>query len=444
MRTTEEIEAQLYRVLPPDLELEAGTRLNAVVFGGATGLAEAEATVEQLMEQATIGGGEDIWLKMQADDLAVQYTADQTDEQLRVALRNIQDKVTPVAIVSGVNALLATVTDSQAYLVDRMDGTSATVEEAAAQEAACMWEWNAFWLYLPELPPAEAPGAVEEAAAEGDWPESWLRASLYDVLEAEVDRLRAAGIRVFYLQYVPAGTEDGTPARYPTDSYDVLVWRLNGLDPEGLGNSGTAGSAGDLVLVAPGETFGVGPGLFDDCILTGEAPASSDYLFGAAAVPLPPDGALTFSLWFKPALGAQGLLLQHYRAISEFYGGSQEDSPPGLFIDAGGTVLLSWLDGEVGAGASFEFSPVPETWNFLAVVVTSSEVQLYLNGVLVDTAPFHGEFDWALLPGWYLLGNDTGNWSAPPSTCLEEVRIATTARGADWVDAVYQAGTGQP
>lgn len=192
----------LYKLLPEDLRGEEGSRLHALWSGLAAPLAQAKAWITSLFEQALIGTGSDIWLTLHAKGLGVERLQDETDAQLRIRMRNTQDRVTPSAIATAISKLLSTVSELGAYVIDRNDGPGFGLEVDALEQGAWFWEWNAFLLYLPSLEPAEAPSGMEAGALEEEWFELMREHVIYTLIRAETVRCRAAGIRVFYVLYV--------------------------------------------------------------------------------------------------------------------------------------------------------------------------------------------------------------------------------------------------
>lgn len=187
----------LYKLLPEDLRGEEGTRLYALWSGLAAPLAQAKAWTTALFEQAVIETGMGMWLTLHGKGLGVDRLQDETDAQLRIRMRNTQDRVTPPAILKHVNDLLSTVTEEQAVMLERPQ--SFVWEESGIDEWPVWWLWNAFVLGLPALPVAENGWAMEEGAMEGAWLEGSKRNGFYTVLETAVRASRAAGITVFYL-----------------------------------------------------------------------------------------------------------------------------------------------------------------------------------------------------------------------------------------------------
>lgn len=203
-RTAEQLLARLYELLPEDLESSEGEARDAHLFGLATALAQADATVEAMIDQAKVDPGAGIWLSLHARGLGYVPLDGETDPQLRIRIRNVENKLTRPAILAALDELLATVTDPAlpSYMWERKDGTGQAVEDEAVEEGAISVGWNMFFLYLPLLPPEESAGAVGEEAVGEAWIELVLENVLYPVIRAEVDRIRAAGVRVFYLYYL--------------------------------------------------------------------------------------------------------------------------------------------------------------------------------------------------------------------------------------------------
>ena len=195
-RTVEQLQAQLYRVLPEDLRGEPGTRLEAVWYGLSRVLEHCEGFGAALLPQATILQGEDLWLRLHARTLGVKQVDGETDAQLHVRMQNTQDRVTPAAILAYVNALLATVTPETALLLERPQ--SWVLEDGAVEEWPVGGLWNAYVVALPGLPVQANGWALEEGSLVETCLEGSVRHALYAVLEVAVQESTAAGIRVEY------------------------------------------------------------------------------------------------------------------------------------------------------------------------------------------------------------------------------------------------------
>lgn len=188
----------LYKLLPEDLRGEPGTRLHALWSGMAAPFAQAKVWVSALFEQALIETATDLWLTLHAKGLGVYRLDGETDEQLRIRIRNIQNRVTPHAILKHVNDLLSTVTEEQAVMLERPH--SVVWEESGIDEWPIWWLWNAFVLGLPLLPVAQNGWVLEEGVLEDAALDAGVvRNSSYGLIETAVAQCRAAGITVFYL-----------------------------------------------------------------------------------------------------------------------------------------------------------------------------------------------------------------------------------------------------
>lgn len=189
---------RLYHLLPQDLQGEEGTRLYALWSGMVAPLVQGQTVVSALREQGYIESATDIWLTLHAKGLGIYRVDGETDEQLRIRIRNIQNRVTPNAILQFVNDLLATVTEEQAVMLERPQ--SFTWDDSSIDEWPIWWLWNAFALGLPLLPVVSngwvlEEGVLEEAALDA----GVVRNASYAMIETAVNQCRAAGIRVFYL-----------------------------------------------------------------------------------------------------------------------------------------------------------------------------------------------------------------------------------------------------
>lgn len=191
----------LQRFVPPDLQGETGSRLEAVWAGLGAALADIEAGSEALLAVGKLATAEDMFLDLHARGLGVRRGSGESDASLRVRARVVSRKVTKPAIQAVLNSILDTETEERAHVYDRMDALGWAVEEDAAEEAALLCDHLSIYIALPLLPQPEDAlgaevGALEEAPMDL-FPEHPLMA----VLRAEVNRLRAAGVRAFFFYY---------------------------------------------------------------------------------------------------------------------------------------------------------------------------------------------------------------------------------------------------
>lgn len=101
-QTIEQIYQSLLASLPARF-----TEAEPLLAGVAAALQAADASVDTMAQQASIGAGEGIWLTLQGEGLGVYRGEDETDAQLRDRLRFVEDRVTPAAITGVVDLIIA-------------------------------------------------------------------------------------------------------------------------------------------------------------------------------------------------------------------------------------------------------------------------------------------------------------------------------------------------
>ncbi len=114
---TEAFLTALLRWLPPDYE-----SVLPILGGSAGAMGAVQGVVPTLIDLTTIELGTGKWLTLHARGLGKDRATDETDAELRTRLRQIEDSVTPQAILDAVNALLATVTADTATLQEWFEG----------------------------------------------------------------------------------------------------------------------------------------------------------------------------------------------------------------------------------------------------------------------------------------------------------------------------------
>lgn len=119
-RTTAQLLEQLQRFMPEHI----GEPLAPVLGGVAAAFAEVEQAVDELVDDTTIGGAEEEWLTLRADDQGLARLPSETDAELRLRLRNPERQLTPGAILDAVNGLLATYTATEAVMVEWFYGSN--------------------------------------------------------------------------------------------------------------------------------------------------------------------------------------------------------------------------------------------------------------------------------------------------------------------------------
>lgn len=203
-RTDDELQARLHEHLPTDLVLPQGAILEALWYGAAGVMEEVETAVGAWLDQATLSAGTGLWLSLHGRGLGVGPREGETAAQYRLRIATTERKVTKPAILAAVSALLATVTEAPGYVWDRRDVKGFCVERDALEAGGLLRDWLTLYVCLPLLPPAVLPFCLEASPIEGAAAlDLGKEAELFANVREEVDRLRSAGVRVFFFTYLP-------------------------------------------------------------------------------------------------------------------------------------------------------------------------------------------------------------------------------------------------
>jgi hypothetical protein len=192
-RSTDELLEQLERFVPPQLQ-----PLRPVLAGIAAMLRRAEIAGDDFAGAVSIGGAEGVWLTLLARGYGVERSTDETDDSLRTRLRNVEDKLTKARILAVVNALLAPHTSEQAQLLEHWANGAYLDQDAYADQALLLDQHNAFTLLCPligEMPYGDAWCDQSYADDDAYCGSGTGMHPVYDAIVAEVERLRAAGVR---------------------------------------------------------------------------------------------------------------------------------------------------------------------------------------------------------------------------------------------------------
>lgn len=189
--------------------LEQAARLMDPVFSGpldpilgsiCASFAASEQAVDGLHDRATLGGATGQWLDLHGQGQGQTRRDGEGDDGYRMRLRRPDEQLTPNAILTGVNVLLAPYTDTLAVLVEPWrDGPF--MDQAYMEQAIVGTDLLSFIVAAPRVgTPASDVGAymdqvymdVAFLSAEHDHP---VYASIYELIQ----RARAAGVRGFLL-----------------------------------------------------------------------------------------------------------------------------------------------------------------------------------------------------------------------------------------------------
>jgi hypothetical protein len=190
MPTTAELLAQRERWLPAYWRAA-----QPITAGAAASMARASEAVDDLEGSVSIEGAEGIWLTLLARGYGVDRAPAEGDESLRGRLRNVEHKVTRASILARVNELLSEYTDEEADMIEHFDhGTYC--DQDYADQTTLYDQHNAFTLVAPRVGEAEGwNDYADEAHADQSYAGGASAHPVYPAIMAEVERLRAAGVR---------------------------------------------------------------------------------------------------------------------------------------------------------------------------------------------------------------------------------------------------------
>lgn len=192
-RTTDALLAQLERLLPAQYR-----PLRPHLAGLAAMFRRCEQLGDDLKTAATVGGATSIWLTMLAHGQGIDRATDEPDASLRDRVRNPEDKLTPIAILAAVNALLAPYTSTQAQLLEHWSAAAYCDDDAYADQAVIYDQHNAFTLVLPSIGEFNTGDAFCDDDAYAD--DCYLghgdgEHAVYAAIVSAVNKARAHGVR---------------------------------------------------------------------------------------------------------------------------------------------------------------------------------------------------------------------------------------------------------
>lgn len=195
MPTKDELYNQLRRFLPDYYDV-----LDPVLWAMAAAMEVAADTSDDLADSATIEGAEGAFLTLLARGYGIIRATSESDDTLRTRLRNVEDKATRGAILDAVNAILAPFTGDQAEMREHWDAGIFLDDEAYVDdpETVLYNEHNAFTLLVPALEDVSTQDFyVDQSYADQSYTDAAPSdfSTVYAAIIAEVERLRAAGIR---------------------------------------------------------------------------------------------------------------------------------------------------------------------------------------------------------------------------------------------------------
>lgn len=218
MPTTDDQLAQLERWLPAHYR-----SVRALTGGRAAQSALAADTAEDLAGSVSIGGAEGTFLTLLARGYGVYRASNETDDSLRTRLRNIEQKVTPPAILARAIEMLTPYTDEAGLaLIEVREHFDSGIwlDQDYLDQGYIYSSHNAFTLVVPLI---GADPRVEAYVDQDFLDQSYLGegqantdADVYVALMAEIDRIRPAGVR-WWLQV--AEEEDFRLSIYETAQF---------------------------------------------------------------------------------------------------------------------------------------------------------------------------------------------------------------------------------
>jgi hypothetical protein len=190
--TTETLLGQLERWLPPHWKAA-----EPVLAAVAAPMAAAVEVLDDMVDSTTIDGAEGKWLTLLARGYGVVRTDSETDDGLRSRLQNVERKVTRLSILSAVDALLASYTVIHAIMVEWFKpGGAFYLDDGYLDTGRLLGEYNTFYLFLPMIgEPTWGDLYLGSDFLDDEYVGGGPSHPVYVAITAEVDRIRAAGVR---------------------------------------------------------------------------------------------------------------------------------------------------------------------------------------------------------------------------------------------------------
>jgi len=237
-----------------------------------------------------------------------------------------------------------------------------------------------------------------------------------------------------YMYYGSSSAADGQDAASTWSSY-AAVWHLSSglLDSTANGNDGTGmGNVAGAGQVAGGQEL---PGAGTDSIACGND-ASLDGVFTNGA---------TLEAWIRPTgFGGSGFP----RIVDKSTSNSANNGWTFMVTNSSGPSTFAFMRGHAtnrGHWTATDNVVTLDTWQYVAATYVDAGAPIfYHDGVLqttnVSATPAGAIDDDTGVDVW--LGNNPGGASRNFPGTLDEVRISTGERSADWIAAQYQSMTG--
>lgn len=190
-RTPAELLDQLEKFVPPQF-----AELEPLLAGTAGSMALAETAFDTLKTLATVEGGTDKWLTMQAHGYGILRATGESDASIRERLRTIEPKVTKTAIEERVNALIEPDTCT---VIEWWEGFYCDVDFWLDNpEPYLSGGPNSFVVIIPKQGSYFSFGSFCDVNFWLDTPEAYIgdgpEDPVYAAIVSEIERIRAAGV----------------------------------------------------------------------------------------------------------------------------------------------------------------------------------------------------------------------------------------------------------
>jgi len=191
-RTTDQLLDQVERFVPP----EDRPTLRPLLAGHSAAQAVVEAARNNMLSAVTLAGADGRWLTLLARGYGIRRATDETDEVLRTRLRYPERQLTPGAIIDRVNDLLSPYTSTLAVLEEWWEVPSYIEDGWYLDHFGLSGGPHWFVVRCPVI--GEIPHGTAYIGIDLYLDHSFLGADehpVYERIAAEVDRIRAAGVR---------------------------------------------------------------------------------------------------------------------------------------------------------------------------------------------------------------------------------------------------------
>lgn len=225
-------------------------------------------------------------------------------------------------------------------------------------------------------------------------------------------------------------------SRYtPLDSNTLHCWKLDETSAPFL-NSGS-----DTLTLTVGFGSGGDPasrtGLFGNCV-DGTAVGLTS---GPTAVD-PSTTAVTISCWVYARTNPS----TNSHVVNKTYGPSWPTSGKfgnGLVWAGSNAIAVNFYlvgGSSISVTAPNRDAIIPGIWYHVAATYDGNTLTLYVNGFNVQSTVMAGTIDWGSGGSWQVLGNTVGGNIDTWNGKTDDIRIESTVRSADYIQAMYKIG----